>query len=773
MPFNQVGADLRRVARFQRRRNTQRLLDDAQVFDVPNGACEARFGDVLNPGRTAATSGRLEHRHSGRNLGLNALRQQLRDQRACNQRCGGEGRATEPRSARDGLRAIRGLRLQRRPCGGGIGIGCGRIRCSSAGVIGHKGKLPHAGTALNIQPAAVDAWNIELVQAAPTLADCDRASARPHQISKFIQMSDQQVRERSSFLGTSRQKADRLLATVLLLHVPVALALATWHQTWFAAVVVSLLAAGVPFWLSRKHAGQAITRHVVGAGFMCFSALFIHQSHGVVELHFHIFASLAFLLAYRDWKVPVSAAAIIAVHHVGFHLLHHAGFSVYLLNHEWGLLWVAVHAAFVVFETSVLVFLARQLAAEANVTQAVFESAEALANGDLSSEPAGDGVAEAMRHVLAAVRRVTDLARELASAVREQRTSQLAIDPSLGGAFAEINQSLKDAGGTVDRLRAENAAATSETQDFLASLESVIHGLKGNDLTLTVQSGFGAERDATGLALNDALESLDQTLRGLRDSADCVDQAAADIASGADVVARGTAEQAAGFEQVSASLESLSSGSREAASSARQARTSGDQARSRAEAGEQSVVRLLEAMEAMRTGAGATARIVRTIDEIAFQTNLLALNAAVEAARAGDAGRGFAVVAEEVRALAIRSADAARTTAGLIDDSVAQVEESARVSGEVRTRLHELQQEIVSVAALVQRIETAADDQQEGIEQIRSAVESLNGSVQSAAASAEESASAAQELSAQARGQRELVSRFRLSSDAPIEELVF
>ncbi len=586
-------------------------------------------------------------------------------------------------------------------------------------------------------------------------------------------MSDVQVRERSSFLNTSRKQADRLLATVLLMHVPVAFALAAWHSTWVAAAVVSLLAAGVPFWLSRTRAGEAITRHVVGAGFMCFSALFIHQSHGVVELHFHIFASLAFLLAYRDWQVPLSAAAIIAVHHVAFHLLHHAGFNVHLLNHDGGLLWVAVHAAFVVFETSVLVFLARQLAHEANTTQAVFESAEALANGDLSREPEGDGVAEAMRHVLAAVRRVTGLARELAQAVREQRTSQLAIDPSLGGAFAEINQSLKEAGGTVDRLRAENAESTAVTQDFLASLDTVIHGLKDNDLTLNVQSGFGPARDATGSAFNEALESLDDTLRALRESADCVDQAAADIASGADVVARGTAEQAAGFEEVSASLESLSSGSREAAASARQARSSSDQARARAEAGEQSVVRLLEAMEAMRTGAGATARIVRTIDEIAFQTNLLALNAAVEAARAGDAGRGFAVVAEEVRALAIRSADAARTTAGLIEDSVAQVEESARVSAEVRARLHELQQEIVSVASVVQRIETAADDQQEGIEQIRSAVESLNGTVQSAAASAEESASAAQELSAQARGQRELVSRFRLSADAPAAELVF
>ena len=570
------------------------------------------------------------------------------------------------------------------------------------------------------------------------------------------------LRAMDSFLTESRRSADRLLSTVLLLHVPVALGMAAWYGTWGTAILVAAIAAGIPFVVARRQPGTPISRHLVGIGFMTFSALFIHQAQGVIELHFHIFASLAFLLAYRDWKVPVSAAAFIAVHHVLFHVLQHNGFPVFVLNHHGGFVWVAVHAAFVVFETSVLVFLARQLAGEAERTQAVFECAEALAAGDLSRQPAGDGVAEAMRRVVSAVSRVTEQAREMAAAVREQRVNRSEIDPSLGGAFAEIGVSLHDAGASVDRLRAENQQAQAVTHGFLHTLSSAITGLEANDLTVSVRSGFGAAHDATGAALNEALRGLQETLRGLRETADHVEAAAEDIASGSDVVARSTAEQAAAFEEVSASLESLSSASRDSAAAARQARESSTSAQQRADQGATGVQRLLQAMETMRSGANATAKIVRTIDEIAFQTNLLALNAAVEAARAGDAGRGFAVVAEEVRALAIRSADAARTTAGLIEDTVQHVEESARVSQDVRTRLQELQQEIEKVAGLVDLCAVSAGDQQEGIEQIRSAVESLNGSVQAAAASAEESASASQELSAQARSQREIVSRFRM-----------
>ena len=572
-----------------------------------------------------------------------------------------------------------------------------------------------------------------------------------------------------TFLRASREEADRLFGRVLLLHVPVAVALAAWHDTWLTALVVSLIAAGGPWYLTKHRPGEAVTRFAVAIGFMTFSALFIHQSHGVIELHFHIFASLAFLLAYRDWRVPVAAGGYIAVHHIAFHLLQHAGAPVWVMNHHGGFVWVLVHAAFVIFEVAILIFLALQMAAEADRTQAVFECAEALGVGDVSKAPSGDGVAQAMRHLVGAIERVSEHANEMAAAVREQRAVQLPVDHGLKGAFAAITDTLRGAGDTMERLRAENSRVTAITHGFLGTLGEAIDGLQANDLTVRVQHGFGAEHDATGRALNDAIGALRDTLVELHQAADHVDAAAGDIADGAEVVARATAEQAAGVEEVSASLETLTANGAEATAAAAQARQASASARARAEDGAASVTQLVAAMDAMKAGAADTARIVRTIDEIAFQTNLLALNAAVEAARAGDAGRGFAVVAEEVRALAIRSADAARTTAGLIEDTVRRVDESARVSGDVNARLGELRQEIQSVAALVERLASSTVEQQEGVDQIRKAVESLNGAVQAAAASAEQSASAAQELSAQARSQRELVDRFRIA-DGPDRE---
>ena len=170
--------------------------------------------------------------------------------------------------------------------------------------------------------------------------------------------------------------------------------------------------------------------------------------------------------------------------------------------------------------------------------------------------------------------------------------------------------------------------------------------------------------------------------------------------------------------------------------------------------------RLIVAMDGTRDAARETAKIVRTIDEIAFQTNLLALNASVEAARAGDAGRGFAVVADEVRALAMRCADAARTTASLFDQAVQRVEGGVTISQEVGTQLKEVAQRIGSVNAVMEQIGQAADSQQQGVIQIREAIAQLNVTVQQAAATAEESASASQELTAQARSQRAQADRF-------------
>jgi methyl-accepting chemotaxis protein len=176
--------------------------------------------------------------------------------------------------------------------------------------------------------------------------------------------------------------------------------------------------------------------------------------------------------------------------------------------------------------------------------------------------------------------------------------------------------------------------------------------------------------------------------------------------------------------------------------------------------------RLTSAMDRIKSSADATAKIVKTIDEIAFQTNLLALNAAVEAARAGDAGKGFAVVADEVRNLAMRSAEAAKNTSALIEEAVQNAAGGVAITGEVVSNLQEIATSVTKVTDVMNEIAAASEQQTLGIAQVNGAVERMNGVTQATAASAEESASAAQELSSQAERMKEMVGSFELRSTA-------
>lgn len=175
--------------------------------------------------------------------------------------------------------------------------------------------------------------------------------------------------------------------------------------------------------------------------------------------------------------------------------------------------------------------------------------------------------------------------------------------------------------------------------------------------------------------------------------------------------------------------------------------------------------RLSEAIVKIKNSADATAKIVHTIDEIAFQTNMLALNAAVEAARAGDSGKGFAIVAEEVRNLALRSANAARQSSGLIQESVENAESGVRINDETLKNLEKIHSQANLVSGAMTDIAGSSQKQQQGIGNVASSLNELSRMTQQYAKSSDNSASASEALTAQAESMQDLVATFQLKSN--------
>ncbi len=250
---------------------------------------------------------------------------------------------------------------------------------------------------------------------------------------------------------------------------------------------------------------------------------------------------------------------------------------------------------------------------------------------------------------------------------------------------------------------------------------------------------------------------ISRVIEGLSEGATQVMAASGQVSTASQQLAEGASEQAASLEETSASLEQIASMTRQNAGNAEEANALAKQALEAARGGNDATQRMIEAMAKICTSSEQTSKIIKTIDEIAFQTNLLALNAAVEAARAGEAGKGFAVVAEEVRNLAQRAGDAARTTADLIEGSVNNTNQGEKIAGELVQALGAITQGSGKVSELVAEIAAASKEQAQGIDQINIAMGQMDKVTQQSSSSAEESAAAASEMSAQASAVNSMV----------------
>lgn len=312
------------------------------------------------------------------------------------------------------------------------------------------------------------------------------------------------------------------------------------------------------------------------------------------------------------------------------------------------------------------------------------------------------------------------------------------------------------------RKRAEvgDAALALARETSLAALDGMakvsaesVSGLKASTIFMTIglivafvvgcALAFFITTSITGPVRN--------VIAGLGEGANQVAAAAGQVSSASQSLAEGASEQAASLEETSSSLEEMSSMTKRNADNAAQADNLMKEANSVVHKASKSMNDLTRSIGEISDASRQTQKIIKTIDEIAFQTNLLALNAAVEAARAGEAGAGFAVVAEEVRNLALRSADAAKNTASMIEDTVKKVGDGTILLDQTNTAFGEVSASTAKVGDLVSEISAASDEQAKGIEQINRAVAEMDKVTQQNAANAEESASASEELSAQSQ----------------------
>lgn len=332
-----------------------------------------------------------------------------------------------------------------------------------------------------------------------------------------------------------------------------------------------------------------------------------------------------------------------------------------------------------------------------------------------------------------------------------------------GGVSEKVKASIKNAEeleGLNGKMRTITAALLKESQKEVsqagANQEDVVASLnRSSKMTMRIITLVGGMIILVTLIMavlitRSITKPINHVVEGLQDSAGQVAAASGQVSSASQSLAEGTSEQAAGIEETSASMEEMASMTKHNAENANQANTLMIDTSQVVSEANRSMEELTESMKEISSASEETARIIRTIDEIAFQTNLLALNAAVEAARAGEAGAGFATVADEVRNLSLRAADAAKNTTDLIEGTVKKIKIGSEIVGRTNAAFAKVSTGAKKVGEIIGEIKAASYEQAQGIEQINKAITEMEKVVQKNAANAEESASASEEMSAQA-----------------------
>ena len=315
---------------------------------------------------------------------------------------------------------------------------------------------------------------------------------------------------------------------------------------------------------------------------------------------------------------------------------------------------------------------------------------------------------------------------------------------------------------------AEKAAEAEADRVTIEALGRGLAAMADGDLTYRIETEFAPKAAQLKTDFNAAIAQLQQALSVVVGNIAGIRSGAGEISQAADDLSRRTEQQAAGLEETAAALDEITATVNKTASGARQASDVVQAAKGDAETSGVIVRDAVQAMQAIEGSSEQISQIIGVIDEIAFQTNLLALNAGVEAARAGEAGRGFAVVASEVRALAQRSAEAAKEIKTLISTSSTQVGSGVKLVGQTGEALQRIVDRVAEIDGLVSEIAASAQEQAIGLAEVNTAVNQMDQVTQQNAAMVEQSTAASHSLAQEAQSLQASVARFKVGSAAQV-----
>jgi methyl-accepting chemotaxis protein len=516
-------------------------------------------------------------------------------------------------------------------------------------------------------------------------------------------------------LENHRLQANKFFVALLWLHVPLNFAIGLMiGSSWLVLTSASVLVAAAATATSAFGSNQRAVRCTMAAAYMVMISLLLAAMRGnpwQLDVHMYYFAALALVTIYCDWRAIVVGTATVAVHHLALNFV----LPSLVFPGGTDLLRVLLHAVILSGEAAGLIWLSLKLVS-------MFEIAARNSQTALVAQTAAETAARERQ---------------------EARDSEARI-------------------ATAHQIQERKLA--EEQHVVVGALAASLERLAANDLSLHLDRAFAPAYENLRANFNAATAKLRDAMGLVVESASAIRSSATEISTSSDQLAQRTENQAASLEEATASLAEITAAMNRTAEGAQHARTIVAAAKTDAEESGEVVRLAIQAMSGIEKSSKEIGQIISVIDEIAFQTNLLALNAGVEAARAGEAGRGFAVVASEVRALAQRSAEAAKEIKTLVSTSTAQVEQGVDLVAQTGAVLERISAQVAEINAAIVAIAAGSQEQSAGLRQVHAAVNQMDQITQQNAALMQDSAMAIHYLFGKSEELSQQIARFDIGA---------